>query len=294
MNCLLCQSPRVVIVDAVATTQLVQDWQEHLAIDIGGELPDREWVERFQCQECRLEFFSPDLAGSAKLYSELAKRQGYYPEEKWEHRRALQEIHPPDRVVEIGCGSGDFLASLRGRGVDDVIGIEINPTAVAAAQALGRPVYEMDLHALAVDRTGDFDVVCAFQLLEHLPDPAAFLTSCTTLLRPGGRLLIGVPNPEGFLRYRYEVLDHPPHHITRWSADCLRHMAARVGLKVERIQSEPVAEYHSEIFVETHLSRLRGVRRIPKLRGALLRLLSYPRVRNLFRGHTLYGSFVRT
>jgi hypothetical protein len=64
------------------------------------------------------------------------------------------------------------------------------------------------------------------------------------LLTPQGRLLLGVPNRESFLRYVDNPLDLPPHHMLRWSAESFERLAGFFPLDVERIRFEPLSAYH--------------------------------------------------
>ncbi len=61
----------------------------------------------------------------------------YYPAWKWEFDICLQKIKITDKVYEIGCGEGNFLAKLREKGVQQVYGAELNQNSVDAANAKG-------------------------------------------------------------------------------------------------------------------------------------------------------------
>ncbi len=96
-------------------------------------------------------------------------------------------------VLEIGCGRGAFGARLAER--YSYLGIEPDQDSWAVArariEALGRgEVRNVSSAALAGQR---FDIVCAFEVLEHLEDDAGALAEWARLLRPGGWLLLSVP-----------------------------------------------------------------------------------------------------
>ena len=114
-----------------------------------------------------------------------------------------QHIAPSDRVVEFGCGTGYMITyPMRVRGYD-VHGVDIDATSVEYGQALLeragidpgvlRPV---DLR----DVEGDWDAVIASEVFEHLDDPTldASLRLIHDKLRPGGKLLVTVPNGWGW------------------------------------------------------------------------------------------------
>ena len=99
------------------------------------------------------------------------------------------------RTLEAGCGEGYGMDLLRPAG--PVVAVDLDPLATsrtARAHAGGR-VVQVDACWLPF-APGSFDAIVAFQLLEHLYCPAAFVEAAATLLRPGGVLLVTTPNRE--------------------------------------------------------------------------------------------------
>ena len=70
---------------------------------------------------------------------------------------------------------------------------------------------------LLSDHSKTYDVVTAFQVLEHIADPLPFLKNCIDALNPGGLLVIAVPNNDAFIRFADLPLNEPPHHVGLWS-----------------------------------------------------------------------------
>lgn len=96
------------------------------------------------------------------------------------------------RLLEVGCGLGDFLVLARRAGTE-VLGVELDgPYADFAERQHGLPVVRSTIEAATL--RGRFDVIAMFHVLEHVEDPRAALTSLHRHLAPGGRLLIEVPN----------------------------------------------------------------------------------------------------
>ncbi len=95
-------------------------------------------------------------------------------------------------VLEIGCGRGLTGALIRKRLGCRVTGIELNPVAARGAVARLDRIIVGDV--LEVDPGGAFDAVVATELFEHLTDQGAFLRRVRRWLRPGGRLVLSVPN----------------------------------------------------------------------------------------------------
>ena len=296
MKCPLCQSPTAAPVTTISTENLQRSWLKTLQIDIIDEIEGYEQVSLYKCAKCHLRYFDPGLAGSDKLYAQLQMFDWYYMPDKWEHRAALQDIHKEDRVLEVGCGRGAFVRRLVNLGTD-VTGIELNEKAATEAQESGLPVFVKSLKDLANERAGTFDVVCHFQVLEHVPNPSEFLKCCIQLLKPKGRLLLCVPNNDGFIQLdRHNLLNQPPHHITQWSAHVFRIFPILFPLVCKRICYEPLAEYHLDWFINLQFSRLPKIRGISwRMRSSfekiLLPFIRHSRIYRIVRGHSIYVAY---
>jgi SAM-dependent methyltransferase len=289
----LTGTPDVRLVKQTPTTEVIRNWREHLGIDVQEELRGVTSISLFECLRSHLRFFVPrDAAGSTQLYQQLQRLPWYYMPEKWEHRIAIEDLRPCRRVLEIGCGTGEFIQRLRHLGLN-VEGIELNEDAVAAARRSGLPVHRVTLSELA--RIGrQFDAICAFQVLEHVPNPKTFLADALGLLSDGGRLILSVPNSDAFIRHaRLDLLNEPPHHMTQWNERALRFLTQILPIELDHVNYEPLAAYHIDWYVSVQLdrflSRIRVAHRL--LRPAFHQLLRSERVRRTIRGHTVYARF---
>jgi SAM-dependent methyltransferase len=116
---------------------------------------------------------------------------------EWERRRALllAEVRPGERVLDLGCGAGRFVAAVRGAGADPV-GVELAEAALERARGNAPGA---DLRLVADDGSlplehASVDLVWCSEVLEHVPDTAHLLLEVRRVLRPGGRLLVTVPD----------------------------------------------------------------------------------------------------
>ena len=97
------------------------------------------------------------------------------------------------RALDVGCAQGHLLGELVSRGWE-CIGIDSNALDVAACRARGLNAIELDITTDLPASLGSFDLVVLADVLEHLPDPLPVLRSVHSLLNPGARILISVPN----------------------------------------------------------------------------------------------------
>ncbi len=102
------------------------------------------------------------------------------------------DLGPESSVLEVGCGRGATAALIKERFGCRTVGIELNPEAAVAAESRLDRVIHGDVQTVEPAET--FDAIVAFELFEHLTDGQAFLERAATWLRPGGRIVLSVPN----------------------------------------------------------------------------------------------------
>ena len=100
---------------------------------------------------------------------------------------------PPGRLLDFGCGWGFFLGVAQERGWE-AYGLEPMPGQAVHARAKFGAAVVADVLCEDTFPAGTFDVVTAFQVFEHVPNPADVLKKLKPALRPGGVILIEVPN----------------------------------------------------------------------------------------------------
>jgi SAM-dependent methyltransferase len=104
-----------------------------------------------------------------------------------------QLTQPGEAILDIACGTGSILRSLKGRGYSKLHGFEISQYAVDRLRAEGVVMYQGRLPNLPMP-DACFDVVIASQILEHVIYRRRFMREILRVLKPGGRALIFVPN----------------------------------------------------------------------------------------------------
>ena len=226
-----------------------------------------ELVER-RCLHCGLHFFDPCLTGTSNLYERLATVPWYYASHKWEFDEALKFLaaQPPMRVLEIGCGHGDFLKQAR-RFSTEVTGLEFSKKALEACRARGLNVVLGSVEALEQP----VDIIFAFQVLEHVENPGKVVAEWIEHIVPGGYLVVAVPNQDGALGQVHDNhLNLPPHHTSLWEEQSLRFIAERFALEMTCYLREPLS---LDLYATYTQSLLRQTHARPGILGKISRLL---------------------
>lgn len=296
IECILCNHNGVNLQGIVSAKVLKAAWQDLFEIDVHGDFDGLDDVSMCECQQCGLVFFSPPVAGTERFYAALQRYDWYYLANKWEFDSALSDLKPGERVLEVGCGWGEFVREAQVRGLL-IEGIELNTEAVRAAEAKGLPVKKEELYTLSRAQPEVYDSVCSFQVLEHVPNPYSFITACLNLLKVGGKLIVSVPNNDSFIHHDQDGwLNQPPHHVSRWSKVPLDYLSGLLPVKLLRLAYEPLAEYHLDWYVSVQQNRFSERNRFGRLAQKSLGLLFdnvvvpsglYRRI----RGHTIYACF---
>ncbi len=140
------------------------------------------------------------------------------------------------RILDIGCGGGDFVSSLAGPG-RDLWGVEPDPKARDMAAARGVTVRAGTAEAIpAAISDQPFDLVLMTHVLEHCADPARALRNVRSLLAPGGGFYCEVPNCAALHFQTYteisEMLD-VPRHVHFFTGKSLQRLMDAAGFAVE-------------------------------------------------------------
>lgn len=137
-----------------------------------------------------------------------------------------------ERFLEIGCGRGDLLVQLAHRGFEGV-GVEISPEAFATARSAAAefPHQLRVFDQLDAVAGQTFDLVMAFEVLEHVPDDRATLAQWAQHVAPGGRFLLSVP---AHMR-KWTRADEFGGHLRRYERPQLEALFRGAGLSVDDI-----------------------------------------------------------
>ena len=187
-------------------------------------MPDRETLQRLYADPGYFtERASPGQAGQVNL-GQLQRAESRLD---W-----LRPWLTDAKILDIGCGNGEFILKASERGLD-VHGLEISPAAAHTAAALsGAQVYVDDPQGLAL--TGArFDLISAWDVIEHIPDPAGFIRACVSLLNDHGLIALSTPNQRNYHGVlhgiRWKGYRDGPEHLHFFNKNTLGRLMRRNG-----------------------------------------------------------------
>ncbi len=145
-----------------------------------------------------------------------------------------QGLEPGARVLDLGCGRGVILGVLADRGFE-VHGVEISEDAARGADPRAKIRVAPQLSDAQYPE-GFFDQIIVWHVLEHMREPDVTLDEIRRILRPGGRLIVAVPNFSSWqARWAGTSWFHldPPRHLFHFPMLALRRILARTGFAIE-------------------------------------------------------------
>lgn len=200
-----------------------------------------------QCRSCGLIYLNP------RPYNWDLHR--YYPESyapftrsalgerarTWLHRRSVHELAAyvglPNRVLDVGCGTGELLDQIRRAGNPEIIGVE--PSARAAGFARDDRKLDVRTGTLEQHQFPDcsFDTVLLSHVLEHLPSPSSTLAEISRILKPDGVVIVWVPNANSLASRvlgRFWIGWDVPRHLYTFSPGTLYRLLDKASLTPEQ------------------------------------------------------------
>jgi len=170
------------------------------------------------------------------------------------------------RVLDVGCGAGDFLVRMRALGWS-AHGLEVDEHAVAQARLRGVEVTCATLEAF--ERPGAYDLVTLRHVIEHVHDPVGDLRRCRELLAPGGRLVVVTPNIDGVQHRRFGPhwfgLD-PPRHLHLFTPRALTLASNKAGFT--SVRAFTTVREADRVWIASRDIRARGVHEWGRTGGA--------------------------
>jgi 2-polyprenyl-3-methyl-5-hydroxy-6-metoxy-1,4-benzoquinol methylase len=228
-----------ILTDTYERSDIIKLYKDRFNMDVAPFFTGGDTFYLYQCRQTGYRFYYPaGMDGDGNFYAILQQRLGdeYYHDWKFENQLALDHINTEDRVLDIGCGIGKFLDRAKDK-AKEVTGLELNEKAVAVCREKGLSVFNEMIGDHAIKKPAYYDMVCMFQVLEHIYDVKGFLDDALKVLKPGGKLVIGVPNNEPYFQGydKYCTLNLPPHHMGLWNRQVFENTAPLFNLKIQEV-----------------------------------------------------------
>lgn len=302
MDCILCGNKDVDNIGKIDIKSLIKLYFKMTSVDFLYLFNKNTNLSYNQCRKCGLKYFTPLIVGDEKFYNSFQEIDWYYMDEKEEYQYAKKFIKNNDKVLEVGCGKGAFARIVP---TNCYVGLDSSEKAKKMASKNGVRIKNESIELHAQNHQDYYDVVCSFQVLEHVPNPFSFLNSSIQTLKKGGLLIIAVPSEDSFLKYVTNgILNIPPHHISRWSDDTLNYLTKIFDLELLEIYHEKIQKIHkryflytliSNIFLKPKLVDLSIRRKIVSKISSLLAIFVEKNFKKEFlpNGHTIVGVYRR-
>ena len=197
-----------------------------------------------------LMFFDPRIEGNETFYRQfygihnVQEQLDSFPLERSEYLQAASWVKANDRVLDVGCGQAQFAKHIVQA---QYTGLDLY--SVDETQKNGSMPYVLKESAVQHARSHpspNYDVVTAFQVLEHVANPLVFTQTLCSLLRPGGILILSAPlHPSPQTALPNYLLNFPPHHLTWWNPSALNALATTLGLQAVQSAALPYSPHEA-------------------------------------------------
>jgi 2-polyprenyl-3-methyl-5-hydroxy-6-metoxy-1,4-benzoquinol methylase len=244
--CPICQcnqfNPVTVRFDSGPIVKCVACKHIYLNPTLPSEVLDKIYSEEYFSEDetevmDRVEYWFNDPLGPYSYALDLLEQQG-----------GLQA----KQVLEVGCGTGRFLHACQQRGAQ-VTGIDPSPYArTLACKNFGLNVLPLTLQQMMTDQRASravFNIICSFEVIEHVPQPDHFVRALASLLAPGGWLILSTPNFYLFhlMGAAAPVVRNWPEHLHFFEPDSLEPLITQNGLSIVEITTLAPLNYSQRV-----------------------------------------------
>ncbi|MEO5991598.1 MAG: methyltransferase domain-containing protein [Ferruginibacter sp.] len=219
----------------------------------------------FECNNCGLVYASPFISGDAVYYNMAYSDTFIYPKWKWEFEKTKKELQKLTTnnlmLLEIGAGTGEFVREISGKNIPikNIHCTEFSYYGLAEIEKLGIKCFSLDIRDKEFQaKNNHYDIICMFQILEHLDNLHDFFGKLNLLANKNALLFIGVPN--NIQRNFYDTVgikqDVSPMHLTRWNYKSMSFIASKFGWSIISHEKEPQGYFENiEQFVRMYYEK---------------------------------------
>jgi len=198
----------------------------------------------YECSKCEVQFWMPFKAPGKEWYQSCV---GYIVQNierpklsRGYHRKFLKifgKIPKDIRVLDLGCGRGEFLAELKKRGCE-VWGVDFDKNAIKVAKSYFglRNVYAMSFDDFfKLSNLPRFDIITFFEVIEHLDNPLEFIENVVKLIKDEGSIVLSTPSRDRILVNAIKA-DFPFHHLSRWNEKAISNLFRKFNFRIVRVE----------------------------------------------------------
>jgi 2-polyprenyl-3-methyl-5-hydroxy-6-metoxy-1,4-benzoquinol methylase len=253
-----------------------------------------------RCKRCGLVYMNPQIARDEiaafypATYNPFQSQPKRQLSDEHKLRRAARrrpfgtfickKLNRQSRLLDVGCGSGGFLHEMRILTGCQTFGLDISQLAAKAAIEN----YGLDIHVgtilAAPFPEKYFDVITAWEYLEHVDDPSGVLSKMSSLLKNDGSCVISTPNFDSFNRRlfkdRWYALDCP-RHLYLYSPTTIGGLLRKNGLSVQKIKYDKSSKgilgslqyyFYGDNYNPAHTNRIRRSSFLRKIASPIARI----------------------
>jgi len=239
MNCIICNNRRLILRQKVPACEI--DYRIYHCANCGVEFALPRRVPRnFYANRDHLYYLKAFVDGHQRPHVKRLQRY-LIPDRTRSCRHWIRNHVAPDQpILDIGCGTADFLRDLQMGGFRNLHGLDAAGDVIARNRdALPGIAFYHELLEEFLNIPQKFSVITMFEVLEHLTAPAATLQKLAERLNPGGCLVLSVPDRDNVLAKglqrllgHRELTEYPPHHLTWWNEEAFGNLFVELDFEV--------------------------------------------------------------
>lgn len=166
--------------------------------------------------------------------------------DNWEFKEILKVLSPQrgERIVDIGCSTGEFCYILKKNYGVTPVGIDINKNAIEIASSIYPDISFRNIRVDEIEKE-EYDAATMIEVIEHLPDPLYALHRIRGLLKTGGRVAVSTPNRWAFIHKLKSVITgfnylYDPLHIQEFDPRGLASLFLHAGFVLDKVYTKPL------------------------------------------------------
>ncbi|MDI1303871.1 MAG: class I SAM-dependent methyltransferase [bacterium] len=279
--------------EIIPVNELIVGYQNQFSLSVQKYFNGITEIKIYECESTKYRFFYPyNIDGDGGFYECLQNFDWYYMPWKWEHEITKNLLSGHEKVLEVGSGGLGFVENLFKSGYN-ITGLELNEESIVKAKKNRLNVLNETIQRHSINNFDKYDLVCSYQVLEHISEVNSFIEAQINCLKKGGKLVISVPNNDSFIKYsKGGLLNFPPHHMGLWNKRSLTSLVNLFNLKVDKVIFEPLQEYHLDWYVTSVFQNRINKNKFVKFifnRFSFKRIFRFliKKTKNKIHGHTI-------